>query len=523
MVVVASLFLIGAVAYYAVRAAYRLFSYTHAHNAKSPASSHAPSSYPHRFPFWGLDLSLEMWRDFSRGELAEGMRRRHAHCGTTFQARELFGGKCIYTIDPENIRAVTTSQFTDFQKSAWVDEASKHIGHGVLMNEGEAWRRSKAVLKPVFSRTRLDELALVAPHVEKMLSVIQQQNGETFDFLELATRFSLDVVTDFLFDGSVDSLATADPNTEGRQFLSLVKSFEPACGLFIAVGALAWFKLAVSYKQLLAVVGGMKTFFKQRIDLLREKQKYQPGGQKSCTSLFRMLEQQGLSVDDMQGELQNIFFASFDTTSALLANLVHVLAQRPDIQDKIRDEIKYLEGKPPTKQDISGMTYLRCVIYEGMFARVQVRRARPTYTQYIGLRLYTPVASHSRQAAVDTTLPKGGGPDGQAPLHVDAGTSVVWSIYALNRSPAYYGDDWAEFRPERWEGLRPAAACPNFMPFGSGPRSCIGQEMAQREIAYVLLRLLQAFGEMESRDKRPFREAEAVSFYSAHGTMVAMS
>ncbi|KAJ2960472.1 hypothetical protein NQ176_g11051 [Zarea fungicola] len=296
MVVVASLFLIGAVGYYAVRAAYRLFSYTHAHNAKSPASSHAPSLYPHRFPFWGLDLSLEMWRDFSRGELAEGMRRRHAHCGTTFQARELFGGKCLYTIDPENIRAVTTSQFTEFQKSAWVDEASKHIGHGVLMNEGEAWRRSKAVLKPVFSRTRLDELALASPHVEKMLAVIQQQNGETFDFLELATRFSLDVVTDFLFDGSVDSLTAADQNTEGKQFLSLVKAFEPACGLFIAVGALAWFKLAVSYKQLLAVVGGMKTFFKRRIDLLREKQKYQPGGQKSCTSLFRMLEQQGLSA-----------------------------------------------------------------------------------------------------------------------------------------------------------------------------------------------------------------------------------
>lgn len=143
---------------------------------------------------------------------------------------------------------------------------------------------------------------------------------------------------------------------------------------------------------------------------------------------------------------------------------------------------------------------------------------------HAGLRLYTPVASHSRQAAVDTTLPRGGGPDGQSPVAVRAGTSVVWSIYALNRSPLHYGDDWAAFRPERWAAnLRPLATSPHFMPFGSGPRSCIGQQMAQTEISYVLVRLLQVFGTLRSRDERPFREAEAVSFYSAHGTMVEMS
>lgn len=108
-------------------------------------------------------------------------------------------------------------------------------------------------------------------------------------------------------------------------------------------------------------------------------------------------------------------------------------------------------------------------------------------------------------------------------MAVRAGTSVVWSIYALNRSPLHYGDDWAEFRPERWEGMRPLATCPHFMPFGSGPRSCIGQQMAQMEISYVLVRLLQVFPTLESRDGRPFREAEAVSFYSALGTLVAMS
>ncbi|KAJ3497075.1 hypothetical protein NLG97_g2179 [Lecanicillium saksenae] len=502
MTVVALVFVATTLAYYALRAAF--YFYQRAGKIRSHLTNDEVRKYPHLDPFWGLDLSLDMWRDFSRGRLAEGMRLRHARCGATFKARELFGAECIYTIDPENIRAVTTGQFSQFQKSSWVDEASKHIGNGVLMNEDDAWRRSRALLKPVFSKTTLDELALVEPHVRKMIDVIQSRDGEAFDFLELATRFSLDVVTEFLFDGSVESLSNTEANIEGRDFLALVKAFEPACGLFIAVGALAWFKLAFSYKKLLNVVGGMKAFFKQRLDLLREKQRYVQGRRKSSTSLFRMLEQEGLSVDDMQAELQNIFFASFDTTTALLANLIHVLAQRPDIQKRLRHEIAALQGTPPTKQDISAMPYLRCVLYEG-------------------LRLYTPVASHSRQAAVDTTLPRGGGPDGQSPIAVRAGTSVVWSVYALNRNPLHYGDDWAEFRPERWESLRPLATSAHFMPFGSGPRSCIGQQMAQMEISYVLVRLLQAFETLDSRDERPFREAEAVSFYSAHGTMVGMS
>ncbi|KAM3508845.1 hypothetical protein MY11210_006556 [Beauveria gryllotalpidicola] len=533
MTIVALVFAASALAYYALRVVLSV------RNRAGKTASHLPHdelpTYPHLDQFWGLDLYLSMWRDFTCGRLAEGMRMRHVRYGATFRARELLGGECIYTIDPDNIRAVTTSQFAQFQKAAWVGEASKHIGHGVLMNEGEAWRRSRALLKPVFAKTTLDELALVEPHVKAMISVIRDHGGRAFDFSELARRFSLDVVTEFLFDGSVESLCSSNNNnnssssssTDGADFLRLVKAFEPACGLFIAVGALAWLKLAFSYRALLAVVGGMKAFFKQRLDLLREKQQQQQqqqqqqwyrhggGGDRasSSTSLFRMLEKEGLLVDDMQAELQNIFFASFDTTTALLANLVRVLAERVDVQEKLRGEMAHLDGTPPTRRDISAMPYLRSVLYEG-------------------LRLYTPVASHSRQAAVDTTLPRGGGPDGQSPVVVRAGTSIVWSVYALNRNPAHYGDDWAAFRPERWcEGASSSSSSSSsssahaayFMPFGTGPRSCIGQQMAQTEISYVLVRLLQAFGTLESRDDRPFCEAEAVSFYSAHGTMVEMS
>lgn len=142
------------------------------------------------------------------------------------------------------------------------------------------------------------------------------------------------------------------------------------------------------------------------------------------------------------------------------------------------------------------------------------------------------------------------------PLLVRAGATVVWSTYSLNRDPRRYGEDWAEFRPDRWatlveaKGTTPTIAqAPSaidsstggdvgkgdtnigeqvswrafFMPFGSGPRSCLGQRMVQTEVAYVLVRLLQEFPTMTLDDQdvgKPFREAEAVSFYNEGGVHI---
>lgn len=157
---------------------------------------------------------------------------------------------------------------------------------------------------------------------------------------------------------------------------------------------------------------------------------------------------------------------------------------------------------------------------------------------------------------MDATLPRGGGPDGQSPMMVRAGATIVWSTYSLNRDPRKYGEDWAEFRPDRWaknsndtttstttttttisektavnssantvgclsEGSKKSA----FMPFGSGPRTCLGQAMVQAEVTYVIVRLLQEFPvlAMDSADvERPFKEAQAVSFYNEGGVRIQL-
>ncbi|ROV95213.1 hypothetical protein VMCG_08543 [Cytospora schulzeri] len=508
-----------------------------------------PRRYPHLDPFLGLDLAIQTWRDFHNGELSEGLRRRHALYGRTFLTNNI-GDDYIYTVEPENIRNITTAQFSNFGKSAWVAEAAKHVGNGVLLNDGEAWKRSRTMLKPIFARTAVDEPTFMEPHVKRLVEEMKRLGGRdgqgTFDFHELACMLTLDVVTEFLFGKSTRCMGVPKESEgeEGMDFLSLVKNFEGPSGEFISVGMLAWLGLLPSYWQLVGIVNGMKAWFGKKLDEIMAESNTVLAPKTQRSGVFTAMKAAGISGERIQGELQNVFFASYDTTSAFLANLIYVLVHYPGVQGKLREEVKSLGGRNPTNNDLSKMEYLRLVIMEA-------------------LRLYSPVTSHSRTAKVDTILPRGGGPDGQSPMIIRAGATVIWSTYTLNRDPQRYGGDWAEFRPERWTSLMRSrdtisaiaeddggiggggtTSCGTeigagkmgregegqgeswrsfFMPFGSGPRTCLGQQMVQAEVSYVVVRLLQEFAHLDvegGHENKPFREARAVSLYNADGVRI---
>lgn len=358
MPTLAILVLYGSSLFFIFQRTYLLYS----RSKSNPVDCEPLPSYPHLDPIWGIDLLIQIWREFRRGALSEGMRKRHEKYGKTFNTVNV-GQHCIYTMDPENIRAVTTGNFEHYGKSSWVQEASKHIGQGILMNEGEAWKRSRDMLKPLFSRSSVDEAALVEPHMQQLIKVIRKNGKRPFDFRELSERFILDVVTDFLFGKSTGCLSASTDDDESRRFLSFVKTFEPPSGMFMAVGILAWIELIPSYQQLIQTVNGMKRFFKRQLDMVTLDSELHM--HKSGISCFRMMKNDGVPISQIQGEIQNIFFASFDTTSALLTNIVFILSRRQDIQQQLRQEISYLKRKPPTRQDLAGMRFLGYVIQEG--------------------------------------------------------------------------------------------------------------------------------------------------------------
>lgn len=107
-----------------------------------------------------------------------------------------------------------------------------------------------------------------------------------------------------------------------------------------------------------------------------------------------------------------------------------------------------------------------------------------------------------RVALRDTTLPRGGGPDGSEPVGVPKDTPIAYSSLAMQRREDLYQDRTdlppvRNFVPERWDGWTPPSW--TYIPFNGGPRLCIGQQFALTEMAYVVTRLLQRYDRVKDR------------------------
>jgi len=130
------------------------------------------------------------------------------------------------------------------------------------------------------------------------------------------------------------------------------------------------------------------------------------------------------------------------------------------------------------------------------------------------------VPGNSRVALTDSVLPLGGGADGKSPIFVAKGTIVIYSPYSMHRRPDFYGTDSEEYRPDRWETLRPGW---EYLPFNGGPRICLGQQYALTEAGYVTVRLIQEFQGLESRDPEPWIENLTLTLCSLNGTKVGLT
>lgn len=194
---------------------------------------------------------------------------------------------------------------------------------------------------------------------------------------------------------------------------------------------------------------------------------------------------------EIRSQLLSILLAGRDTTASLLSFLFMTFDQYPHIYTKLRSIIleefgTYQNPKGITFSSLKSCNYLQWCLNET-------------------LRLYPVVPLDGRRALRNTTLPVGGGPDGQSPIYIREGVQVDYSVYVMHRRKDLWGQDADDFKPERWDGRRSGW---EYLPFNGGPRICIGQQFALTEAGYVTVRLLQRFEELQgvgntwdSRDK----------------------
>lgn len=211
-----------------------------------------------------------------------------------------------------------------------------------------------------------------------------------------------------------------------------------------------------------------------------------------------LVDMRGVDVDDRQlrDDLMTMLIAGHETTAAVLTWAVFLLAQNPSKMKKAQAEIDLVLGKGrPTFELLKGLKYIRLIVAET-------------------LRLFPQPPLLIRRALKPDTLPGGynGDKNGYA---IPAGTDIFISVYNLHRSP-YFWENPQEFEPERfqvkkasegiegWDGFDPSrspgALYPNeivsdfsFLPFGGGPRKCVGDQFALMESTIALAMLLQKF------------------------------
>ncbi|KAE8354944.1 cytochrome P450 [Aspergillus coremiiformis] len=461
-----------------------------------------PPRQCHKDPVLGLDGLQSIFKVFREYRFLPWAQSKYCSLGNTFQTSILLSTD-ICTIEPENVKTVLAVKFKDFDLGEKRRQAlHPFLGDGIFTSDGPQWEHSRTLLRPSFVRTQIVATNMHERHIQKMIEMIPR-DGSTVDLQELFFKLTLDTSTEFLFGESVDCLSqsTAASANFAYHFNQAqdISSVRMILGPFAPLAMTS--KSRESVRKAREFVDG---FVKKAIDYRKtvdsEKGTDEPANASTRYVFLHELAKQTSNTTELTDAILNILLAGRDTTASLLSMVFYVLARRPDVWNTLRGEVSTLDGQCPSFEQLKQMKYLSWVINET-------------------LRLYPVVPTNGRTANADTFLPLGGGPDGKSPVFVAKGQRVNYDVYVMHRRHDIYGPDAEEFRPERWETIRPGWG---FLPFNGGPRICLGQQFALTEASYTIVRILQAFKGITSRDSEPWQETLALTLASRHGTKVVM-
>ncbi|NHA69050.1 cytochrome P450 [Phycicoccus flavus] len=385
--------------------------------------------------------------------------RLMAELARTYDAVRLPLGRAglWYLTHPHHAQHVLAGNAANYVKGIGQRQARRALGDGLLTSEGEEWREARSTTQPVFAR---DRSSLVASVVDRetlaLAGRLSDGGGElTLDLRSVLTGLTLGVLGPTVFGDDL------------RRFTRLGQAFdtvqEQAVFEMLTLGRVPPWLDPLRARRFRRAMRYLDDVVNQLVDAHRVR----------CGSSDRRSDLVGLvlaredkaedGLRHLRDQLVTMLLAGHETTAGTLAWAMQLLAAHPEAAARVRAEARSVLGDGPDPEP------------ETLMHRLPVTTAVVHET----LRLHPPVWILTRRA-LDADVVGG--------YHVPAGSEVVICPYALHRDPRFWPAP-EQFRPDRFMGVFPAAARYAYLPFGAGPRSCVGRTLGLVEAVVALARL----------------------------------
>ncbi|KAF9236337.1 cytochrome P450 [Melanogaster broomeanus] len=438
--------------------------------------------------------------------------------GSLVRTRALFGARSLIISDPKALHYILVKDQYTWEQTEYLIVSSQLVfGNGLISSLGERHRKQRKLLNPVFSASHLRNMVPIFREVSTTLRdtiAAQIKDGpRDINMFEWFTRTSLEVVGQSGLGHSFDSLKGAISNPYSKA----VKSFGPALiklAIFrqllpyaVKIGSPKFRRYIaeiIPSKELHDILRMVDIMDKSSIDIFEAKKKalfmgdeavlQQVGRGKDIMSILlkanmAAFEEDRLPDDELIGQMNTLVFTATDTTSRAMSRILLTLAQHPEAQDRLREELKQAKADKGdlSYDDLVNLPYLDAVCRET-------------------LRLYPSATSVGRTAQNDTLLPfstpiKGINGAEMHDVVVPKGTNIVISILATNRNREIWGEDVLEWKPNRWLKPLPLSVTEAHIPgiyshlmtFTGGGRACIGFNFSQLQMKILLSVMLESF------------------------------
>lgn len=366
----------------------------------------------------------------------------------------------LQIVRPEHVQQVMVSNAKNYIKGLSHENLRKIIGDGILTAEGDAWQRQRRLMQPTYTPKAVTDFAQIMGDATRgMLKrwderktdapvmINQEMMRVTMSVISLS-MFGLDVGEDFKETG------------DGLRYLLQYVSERGLSSIDLPM----WVPTD-SHRKLQAATRQVDDFL---YGVIRERRRNGLG--QDLLSLLMTAKDADtgaeMSEKQLRDEVLITFFAGHETTAQTLTWTLAMLAQHPEIERRMWEELdRVLGGRSPTIDDIAALTYTRQVIDET-------------------LRLYSPVAVMARDAVAADALGE---------YAVAPGNLIMVLPFMTHRHPEFWEQpdafDPEHFAPERVKA-RPRYA---YMPFGAGPRTCLGMHFALLEAVLILADVAQRY------------------------------